>query len=66
MLPLGEYLPRITPADAMVIVFDAIKSCGVLKMLFEAKWTLFSAHQSDEMCRKVGRHFRVVTVDVQL
>jgi hypothetical protein len=37
MLPLGEYSPRIAPADAMVIDFWPKKSsCGVVKSLSEA------------------------------
>jgi len=35
--PLGKYLPRIAPADAMVIDFWPKKlSCGVVKSLSEA------------------------------
>jgi hypothetical protein len=35
MLPLVKYLPRITPADAMVIDFWLKKlSCGIVKPLF--------------------------------
>jgi hypothetical protein len=37
MPPLGEYLPCITPVDAMVVDFWSKKSsCGVVKLLFEA------------------------------
>jgi hypothetical protein len=36
-LPLGKYLPCITPADAMVINFWRKKlSCGVVKLLFQS------------------------------
>ncbi len=35
--PSGKYLPRIAPADAMVIDFGVKKwSCGVVKLLSEA------------------------------
>ena len=35
--PSGEYLPCITPVDAMVVDFWSKKSsCGVVKSLFEA------------------------------
>jgi hypothetical protein len=35
--PLGDYSPRIAPADAMVIDFQRKKSsCGVVKSLSEA------------------------------
>jgi hypothetical protein len=36
-LPLGKYLPRIAPANAMVIIFGVKKSsCGVVKLLFQS------------------------------
>jgi hypothetical protein len=38
MLPSGNYLPRIAPADAMVIDFRRKKSsCGVVKSLSKAR-----------------------------
>ncbi len=33
-LPLGKYLPRIAPADAMVINLAKRLSCGIKKPLF--------------------------------
>jgi hypothetical protein len=36
MLPLGKYLPRITPADAMVINLRKKTSGGIVKLLFQS------------------------------
>jgi hypothetical protein len=59
MLQSGKYLSRIVPADAMVIDFGVkIKlwrcEIAVSKLGFKGmKRTLYSAHQSDKLHRKV-------------
>jgi hypothetical protein len=51
--PLGKYLPRIAPADAMVIDLWPKKSiCGVVKSLFKLA---FKKHEMDPLLSSSNR-----------
>jgi hypothetical protein len=53
--PLGRYSPHITLADAMVINFRPKKSSQSYRSK-GTKQTLYSAHRSDKLQRKVKHH----------
>jgi hypothetical protein len=62
MPPSGEYSTRIAPADAMVINFSVKIELWRCEIAFRSyrskgtKQTLYSAHRSDKLRRKVEQH----------
>jgi hypothetical protein len=57
MPPSGNNLPRIAPADAMVIDFgEKNRVVALWSSVKKTKRTLYSAHQSDKLRRKLEHH----------
>jgi hypothetical protein len=60
--PSGKYLPRVASADAMVVYFGVKTKLWHCEIAFRSerskgtKRTLYSAHRSDKLRRKVEHH----------